>query len=99
MAITNHERVGRGLQLMAKGLEPRVIAALEAVYKDKWRQIVDEQAIQGTNYPAGETDDPQFILNTSWFHWNQVFGQGLGKTERSLVSELRDVRNTWAHSS
>ena len=40
---------------MARGLEPRVIAALEAVYKDKWRQIVDEQAIQGTNYPAGET--------------------------------------------
>lgn len=99
MAITNHERVGRGLQLMAKGLEPRVIAALEAVYKDKWREIVDEQAIQATNYPAGETSDPQFILNTIQFHWMQVFGKGLGKTERNVVGELRDVRNKWAHSS
>ena len=98
MATTNTERIGRGLQLMARGLEPRVIAALEAVYKEKWRQIVDEQAIQATNYPAGETSDPQFILNTIWFHWNQVFGRALGKSERNLVAELRDTRNKWAHA-
>lgn len=100
MATSNHERIGRGLQVMAKGLEPRVIAALEAVYKDKWKTIVDEQAIGGTGYPVTDnTSDPQFILNTIWFHWNQVFGKSLGKSERSLVAELRDVRNKWAHSS
>ena len=29
--------------------------------------------------------------------WNEVFRNTLGHAERSLVSELRDVRNSWAH--
>ena len=32
-----------------------------------------------------------------WDQWNDVFRQTLGYAERSLVSELRDVRNRWAH--
>ena len=32
-----------------------------------------------------------------WDQWNDVFRQTLGHAERSLVSELRDVRNKWAH--
>ena len=29
--------------------------------------------------------------------WNDVFRRTLGQAERSLVSELRDLRNKWAH--
>ena len=32
-----------------------------------------------------------------WEAWNDVFRRTLGHAERSLVSELRDVRNKWAH--
>jgi predicted AAA+ superfamily ATPase len=32
-----------------------------------------------------------------WNQWNEVFRKTLGPAERSLVSELRDVRNRWAH--
>ncbi len=32
-----------------------------------------------------------------WESWNDVFRQTLGHTDRSLVSELRDYRNKWAH--
>jgi hypothetical protein len=32
-----------------------------------------------------------------WDQWNTVFKEILGHAERSLVSELRDVRNKWAH--
>ena len=32
-----------------------------------------------------------------WNAWNVVFRQTLGHAERTLVSELRDVRNRWAH--
>ena len=32
-----------------------------------------------------------------WESWNDVFRKTLGPAERSLVSELRDVRNKWAH--
>src|SRR6516164_10952455 len=32
-----------------------------------------------------------------WNQWNNVFGRTLGNAGRSLVSELRDIRNRWAH--
>ena len=32
-----------------------------------------------------------------WETWNDVFRKTLGPAERSLVSELRDHRNKWAH--
>ena len=32
-----------------------------------------------------------------WDAWNDVFRKTLGQAERTLVSELRDVRNNWAH--
>ncbi|NMC03046.1 MAG: ATP-binding protein, partial [Chloroflexi bacterium] len=32
-----------------------------------------------------------------WEQWNEVFKKTLGFSERSLVSELREVRNRWAH--
>ena len=33
----------------------------------------------------------------AWNSWNSVFGKKLGSSERTLVSELRTVRNDWAH--
>ncbi len=32
-----------------------------------------------------------------WNQWNEVFKRTLGQAERTLVSELREVRNRWAH--
>src|SRR5208337_2883233 len=32
-----------------------------------------------------------------WETWNDVFGRTLGRADRSLVQELRDWRNKWAH--
>ena len=32
-----------------------------------------------------------------WNQWNLVFKKTLGQAERTLVSELRDFRNRWAH--
>ena len=37
------------------------------------------------------------LLKLMWESWNEVFRQTLGPAERSLVSELRDHRNRWAH--
>ena len=41
--------------------------------------------------------DTQAILAVMWNQWNTVFKNKLGQAERSLVGELRDVRNRWAH--
>ena len=37
------------------------------------------------------------LLKLMWDSWNDVFRKTLGPAERSLVSELRDHRNKWAH--
>jgi hypothetical protein len=41
--------------------------------------------------------DVAALLKLMWEGWNEVFGRTLGRAERSLVQELRDWRNKWAH--
>src|SRR3990170_1164593 len=41
--------------------------------------------------------DTQALLTLVWEQWNGVFSKTLGRAERTLVSELRDIRNKWAH--
>ena len=41
--------------------------------------------------------DAAALLRVMWESWNEVYRDTLGHAERSLVSELRDVRNRWAH--
>jgi len=43
--------------------------------------------------------DVAALLNFMWKAWNEVYSRTLGNAERSLVSELRDHRNHWAHQS
>jgi uncharacterized protein len=98
MATTNQDRIGRGLLLLAKGIEPRVVKALETAYGPNWWDVVDQQAVTATGRGVGSnTSDPYFLLATMWHHWNAVFGKVLGKAERTYVSELQEVRNHWAH--
>jgi hypothetical protein len=49
---------------------------------------------------SGEINwDTHNLLSVMWSQWNSVFRNTLGHSERSLVSELRDVRNRWAHQT
>jgi predicted AAA+ superfamily ATPase len=52
---------------------------------------------------VGTEKEPQWdialVLSVIWDRWNNTFGKTLGRAERSLVSELRDVRNRWAHQN
>src|SRR4029077_132941 len=41
--------------------------------------------------------DVAALIKLMWESWNDVFRRTLGHAERSLVSELRDWRNKWAH--
>src|SRR4029079_4529911 len=43
--------------------------------------------------------DAHALLTVMWDQWNAVFRSSLGHTERSLVSELREFRNRWAHQA
>jgi len=102
MAVSNLERVGKALELLNKGLQPFVERELKTAYRDRW--IVEiEPSLHDTQRPAAKAKgqalqwDTQALLVVMWDHWNAVFKNTLGQAERTLVSELREVRNRWAH--
>ena len=99
MAITNHERVGKALELLKSGIFPFVERELTNSYKEKTQDQIlqfmgDDHLL--SDKPLSEWDVAA-LLKLMWSAWNSVFRNTLGPTERSLVSELRDYRNRWAH--
>ena len=100
MAITNQERVGKALELLKAGLGPFVERELQdkikagGVHMDTIRRFVDDPHL--TDKPIDQWDVAA-LLKLMWETWNDVFRTVLGHAERSLVSEIRDQRNKWAH--
>lgn len=100
MATTNHERVGKALELLKTGLAPFVDREIKSAIK---LGSLSPQAVKGylddpilANKPIVEWDAAallKIVLET----WNDVFRKTLGKADRNLVFELRDSRNKWAH--
>ena len=100
MAITNHERVGKALELLRAGLAPFVEREIQsAVQTGKVSMEVIRRYAE--NPILGQKSltewDASGLLKLMWETWNEVFRNTLGFAERSLVSELRDWRNKWAH--
>lgn len=99
MAITNHERVGKVLELLRAGLGPFVERELKAKYGDGWAFEVKD-VLSDTRLGANKDEtlnDVAALLVVMDRKWSEVFRQILGKTERSLVNEILAVRNRWAH--
>jgi predicted AAA+ superfamily ATPase len=101
MAITNHERIGKCLEILNKGLKPFVERELKNTYQANWFEETKE-CLEGTQLKLGKNaDEPEWeaasLLVVMWNQWNDVFKKTLGHAERTLVSELREVRNKWAH--
>jgi len=103
MAISNHERVGRALVLLHSGLYPFVEREMKAIHRDRW--LTAASACLPDHYvehkPVRQVlqEDVSALLIVMWEQWNNIFRQTLGRSERSLVSELREVRNRWAHKT
>jgi predicted AAA+ superfamily ATPase len=101
MAITNHERVARGLEVLKQGLG--------SFAEREWKNVFKDQARAQTARFMGEDRlladkaiaqwDAAALLKLMWEAWHDVFRKTLGQAERSLISELRDIRNRWAHQS
>ncbi len=100
---TAHERVGKALDLLTTGLYPFVERELKAVYKDDWIDAARRSFREGRGQgmPKGDVIrwDAHAMLTVIWDQWNSVFRHKLEQPERSLISELREFRNRWAHQS
>ncbi|MCY4079348.1 MAG: Swt1 family HEPN domain-containing protein [Caldilineaceae bacterium] len=107
MATTNRERVGLALEILKSGLAPYVSREFVARYKGRAKteleRIFDRPHDQRRIFSHTEPTKPFHhmdvtdLLRVMWVSWNDVFSLTLGRLERSLVSELREYRNAWAH--
>jgi predicted AAA+ superfamily ATPase len=99
MAITNQERVGKAMELLRIGLAPFVEREFKSLHQalaaDAARRYFGDDRTVGKK-PVADWDVAA-LLKLMWESWNEVFGRTLGRAERSLVQELRDCRNKWAH--
>ncbi|MDX2099489.1 MAG: Swt1 family HEPN domain-containing protein [Leptolyngbyaceae cyanobacterium bins.59] len=103
MSISNHERVGRALNLLKEGLYPYIEREMRSVYRDKWLlaaiPLIDPDNTLRRKPEDILKEDVSAQLKLMWGKWDDVFKQTLGQTERTLISELRNTRNAWAHGS
>ena len=89
MALSNRDRVSKGLDLLKVGLLPFVEREMRAVYGDDW----EDQARQGLRAKGKSIQwDTAALLNVLWNQWQTVFRKTLGPAERSLASELRQAQ-------
>ncbi len=101
MALTNRDRVQRGLDLLRAGLTPYVERELKARMRGQgtWADAVQS----GRRYELEKDSDGNLLwdnyslLSVMLDEWRGVFGVTLGPSHRTLVHELKDVRNNWAH--
>ncbi len=98
MALSNHDRVGAALALLRDSLRPFIAREVKA-HGGRWPQLA-EDVLADTRLGRGQADpanDVAALLVVMDRTWNDFFRHALGKTERSIVNELLEVRNRWAH--
>lgn len=98
MAVTNAERIGKGLELLKQGLTPFVEREMRSVHGEAWASVALRTLRETHDFVDGKSElDVHALLLIMWGQWNEVFRRTLSHAERTYVSELREVRNRWAH--
>ena len=99
MAVTNRDRVGSAMDALKAGLVPFISREFINHHRGRspavLQQVLGESVVDAKRHLAGL--DVAGLLRVMWESWNEVYRDALGRAERSLVSELREVRNRWAH--
>jgi hypothetical protein len=103
MATSNRDRVGHVLELLSAGLDAFIARAVtERVPPDEdWTALLAAKdagkGIGGKTYERSDVQNQLRMLTETvvpgWF----PFDAYLSRAEKSLASELRDVRDKWAH--
>lgn len=95
MVMANKDRISKSLDLLSDGLRPKCEETWKGFYGDDWLNTVNQMMHHPERSP--NTSDVAFLFKCIKASWNEVFGHGFPPAIRSLIFELADVRNTWAH--
>lgn len=98
MAITNRERILKGLAYLEEGLYDFVDEAETNANGPEWDRVWEQERIRGNRRPFEVSkDDVSIQLNSIFHHWR--FYQGtINQTHEAWASELIGVRNKAMHS-
>ena len=98
MAISNRDRVRKGLDELKAGLVPFVERELRTKIGRHWVDDISSRSRSIHRNRDGSVHwDIQAVLKAMVDNWQSVFRSVLGYVERSYVGELIEVRNSWAH--
>lgn len=90
-------------QLLAdfrKGYEPFVITVLKSTHGADWFTVLRNTPELRTSLDARDLQlDATALVRIILAHWDSTFGRVLSYTDRSLLHEIRTVRNRWAHQA
>ena len=95
MALTNNERIAKGLDLLRDGLGPKCAQTWAGFFGEGWLDAVNQRLRKPQRQP--DPGDAAFLLAGILATWNEVFAHGFPPSVRSLVFEANGARNTWAH--
>ncbi len=101
MALSNIDRVGAALDVLAKALEPfieRVLSPhLPRGVSDWTRILAVKDGIQGKECSPNDPQAQLRALTEPLGSLGYAFNGVLSRGEQNLASELRGVRDSWAH--
>lgn len=98
MAISNKERVGRGLDVLRGALRPIVEQELRALVGDNWAENLPPDVTAGVRMENGEVQlDTQACLKALISGWDSVFSKRFPREAKNLAFDVRDIRNKHAH--
>lgn len=95
--LTNKERVGRVLDLVADGLGPWMVTQLEAKYGSAWPTEVGRTAGLTGRDSAPSVNDPAYLFWVFDKQWHAEFKDHLSFEDKRAASALWDARKEWAH--
>jgi len=96
MAINNRDRVSKALELAVEGLLPYVDQHMSAVAPGKdWVELLEARDAANGKHGVYSKNDLHTLLRC--ITESRKAFDGLGRIEFGYATELRDIRNKWAH--
>jgi uncharacterized protein len=99
MAKSTRQYVFEGMELIPEALIPFVEKRLESSINGHWQVEVSQKIrnLKPDQNGAITWDQPALFAAMN-VYWDTAFRNVLGKTDRAIVNELGDVRNTLSHN-
>jgi predicted AAA+ superfamily ATPase len=99
MALSNRDRVGRGLELLAEGLKPFVDRHMASAAPDSrdWVEWLANRSGRDGRPITMSRSDPRFLVKVITEE-RRFFKDSLSHVEIAFASEIRDHGNKWAHN-